>query len=104
MGITQQRVSQITSGIQATTEPKLLNHGGKREGQGSYTHVARGETKDYITARLKRDGQEDLAGQVEKGELSARQAGIKAGFVGGRVHDQGRPLARALRRKSRFPR
>lgn len=68
--------------MSAATTPKLLNHGGKREGQGDYNHVERGTTgKDYITARLKRDGQEDLAGQVEKGELSARQAGIKAGFV-----------------------
>ena len=63
VGITQQRVSQITSEIQADTTPKLLNHGGKREGQGAYKQVeGKGSNKaDYILARLKRDGRDDLA-------------------------------------------
>ena len=52
VGLSQQRVSQITSEIQAATTPKLLNHGGKREGQGDYNHVQRGTTgKEFITAR-----------------------------------------------------
>lgn len=68
VGITQQRVSQITSEIQATTTPKLLNHGGKREGQAYSGKVANyGNSKEFILARLKRDGRDDLAEQVGDG-------------------------------------
>ena len=38
-------------------------------------------TKPYIIARLKRDGHQELADQVQAGTLSARQAGLQAGFV-----------------------
>jgi hypothetical protein len=59
-------------------EPKLLNHGGKRDDQGSNNNLGRG--KDYTIARLQRDGQHELADQVKAGTKSARQAAIEAGF------------------------
>ncbi len=82
VGLSRSRTTEIVGEMSATTAPKLLNHGGKREGQAYNGKVANyGNSKEFITARLKRDGRDDLAGQVEKGELSARQAGIKAWFV-----------------------
>ena len=69
VGVTQGRISQVISGILAEESPKLLNHGGKREGQGAYKQVeGKGSNKaDYILARLKRDGRDDLAEQVGDG-------------------------------------
>ena len=81
VGVSQQRVSQLTSEIQAKSEPKLLKHGGKVTEQGSHTNVDRGVNRDYILARLKRDGFEELAQQVKAGAVSARKAGMQAGFV-----------------------
>ncbi len=65
--------------MKAKSEPKLLKHGGKVTDQGSYNDVGRGAP--YILARLKRDGFEDLAQQVKTGAVSARKAGMQAGFV-----------------------
>ena len=82
IGITGQRVGQIENEMKAKSEPKLLKHGGKVTEQGAYKHVDRGSNSaDYILARLKRDGFEELAQQVKAGAVSARKAGMQAGFV-----------------------
>ena len=75
VGVSQQRVSRVTSEIQAKSEPKLLKHGGNMAEQDSYNNLGRG--KPYILARLKRDGHQELAEQVKAGMLSARKAGIE---------------------------
>ena len=78
VGVSQQRVSRVTSEIQAKSEPKLLKHGGNMAEQPDHRHVDRGSNKaDYILARLKRDGHQELAEQVKAGMLSARKAGIE---------------------------
>ena len=63
-------------------EPKLLNRGANQHSARSRTNTlkSRGETKEYIVARLKRDGKDVLAEQVNAGTKSARQAAIEAGF------------------------
>jgi len=70
----------------ARAEP-LAKHGGDRKSevvqdQGSYrTLKARGETADYLAARIKRD-RPDIAARVEAGEYrSIRAAAIDAGIV-----------------------
>ncbi|TXG87843.1 MAG: hypothetical protein E6R10_07205 [Rhodocyclaceae bacterium] len=67
VGLSRSRTTEIVGEMSAATTPKLLNHGGKREGQASYKKVAYGETKDYTIARLRRDGRDDLAEQVGDG-------------------------------------
>ncbi len=68
VGVTQGRISQVISGILAEESPKLLNHGGKREGQAYDGKVANyGNSKEFILARLRRDGRDDLAEQVGDG-------------------------------------
>lgn len=83
VGLSRSRTTEIVGEMSATTAPKLLNHGGKREGQGAYKQVeGKGSNKaDYILARLRRDGRDDLAEQVGDGKISARKAGMMAGFV-----------------------
>lgn len=61
-------------------EPKLLNHAGKRDNQGSSDNLDVGRGKDYVVARLERDGKAELAEQVRSGVKSARKASIEAGF------------------------
>ena len=72
-------VQEVRAGlVPVYVEPKLLNHGGKRDEQGSNDNLGRG--KDYTIARLQRDGKHELADQVKAGAKSARQAAIEAGF------------------------
>ena len=72
-------VQEIRAGlVPVYVEPKLLNHGGKRDEQGSNNNLGRG--KEYTIARLIRDGNSELAEQVKEGTKSARQASIEAGF------------------------
>lgn len=62
VGVSRPRVSQLVNEMLAKSEPKLLNHGGNMAEQGDYRHVERGSNKsDYILARLKRDGHQELA-------------------------------------------
>lgn len=83
IGITRQRVSQIANEMQASSEHKLLNHGVNQHSGVAYRQVQdKGSNKaDYILARLERDGHSNLFLKAKNGELSARQAGILAGFV-----------------------
>lgn len=71
-------------GDRRSEDYQLQQQGGDRrckEDQGSNRTLKRGETADYIKARLRRDHPE-IAEQLEAGEFkSARQAGIAAGFV-----------------------
>ena len=72
VGLSRSRTTEIVGEMSATTAPKLLNHGGKREGRGDYNHVERGTTgKGYITARLKRDGRDAPAYPASAGPESA---------------------------------
>ncbi len=49
-------------------EPKLLNYGANQHSGDDYNHVQIGSTgKDYIIARLQRDGKQELADQVNAG-------------------------------------
>ena len=61
--------------------------GEKNEGDNvTFDRAGRGNSKTYLVARLKRDAGTDpkaqgLLRRVEKGELSARQAGLAMGYV-----------------------
>lgn len=65
---------------------KLAGHGGDRKsekvkGQVRNTKLKPGtDTRDYILARLDRDGHDKLAAKVRSGEMSANAAAIEAGF------------------------
>ncbi len=69
---------QLGAKLAEKSEPKLLKHGGKRDGQGSNDNLGRG--KDYTIARLERDGHSDLLFKVKSGSISAAKAAIEAGF------------------------
>jgi hypothetical protein len=43
--------------------------------------MSRGNTRAYILARLERDGHTKLVAKVQTGEISARAAGIKVGYI-----------------------
>lgn len=76
-------VQEVRAGlVPVYVEPKLLNVGENQHSACSDTNTlrSRGETKDYIVARLRRDGKDELADQVKAGTKSARQAAIEAGF------------------------
>lgn len=61
--------------------PKLRDKSGRPPADnGSNTTISRDRGQTYIVRRLKRD-RPDLAVRVIDGELSARAAGIEAGFV-----------------------
>lgn len=76
---------QPTEAVAVEQIPALKAHGRPKkgeEGKGSdLTLKTRGESADYIRARLRRDHPE-IAEQLEQGEhRSARAAGIAAGFI-----------------------
>ncbi len=81
-GSSRRYVREIGAKLADKSLPKLLNVGENQHSARSNTNTlkSRGETKDYIVARLKRDGKEFLAEQVIAGTKSARQAAIEAGF------------------------
>ncbi len=83
VGVSRPRVTQLVNEMLAKSEPKLLKHGGKVTEQAYNCKVEKehGNSSDYILARLKRDGFEELAQQVKAGTVSARKAGMQAGFV-----------------------
>jgi hypothetical protein len=65
----------------------LGQHGGDRKSEQAKDQVgntklisAGGTTRDYILARLDRDGHDELATKVRAGKLSANAAAIEAGF------------------------
>jgi hypothetical protein len=61
---------------------RLLKHGGDRRSdkfQGNAVPLNRGNTANYLLARLERD-RPDLAAKVRAKELSAYAAAIEAGF------------------------
>lgn len=80
----------------AAADAVLGKRGGTRaKGQANDRKLARhGNDPNYIKARLTRDGHADLRAKVDAGELSARAAGIKAGFV--KPPDPIRVMRRAL--------
>jgi len=80
-GLTQPRVCQIINELLTKKTPKLNNHGGLRDGQGSSDNLAKGRGKPYTIARLKRDGHVELANDVESGKMSARQAALQVGYI-----------------------
>ena len=60
-----------------------------------------GNQREYILARLERDGQTDLLARIERGDLSAHRAAIEAGYVKPTMTVPADPvaMARALRRR-----
>lgn len=78
-----------TEAMPLRTVLELAQHGGDRrsdkakaENQPAHSRLKYGTTnRDYILARLKRDGHADLHRAVVDGELSARAAAIEAGFL-----------------------
>ena len=56
-----------------------LGHRGFQRGD-NVTSLNRGSSETYAVRRLRRDGHADLADKVERGELSANRAAVKAGF------------------------
>ena len=94
VGLSQQRVQQITSEIQANEPPKLLKHGGKREKQVANSPVAKtfqaskksSTSPERIKARLTRDAEanpkaKEVLEELELGSTTARQAALKMGWV-----------------------
>jgi hypothetical protein len=65
----------------------LANHGGDRRSKKAMVQrdivtlkTKRGNSREYVLARLWRDGRPDLMTKVESGEISANAAAIEAGF------------------------
>lgn len=65
----------------AKVEQQLAKHGGDRKSEQVKDQVGNtkliGNTHNYITARLKRDGHEELLAKVERKEISAHAAAIE---------------------------
>jgi len=68
----------------------LANHGGDRKSEKAKAKADQpserslkkyGETREYLTARLIRDGHHDIAARVDAGEISARAGAIRAGII-----------------------
>ena len=80
--MTRQHVGQIANELQAIKTPKLLNHGANQYSACDNDNrlSERGTSRDYVIARLDRDGKTELAEQVRSGSKSARKAAIEAGF------------------------
>jgi hypothetical protein len=74
-------VQEVRAGlVPVMVEPKLLNRGANQHSGVDRSQKLDGNNKDYVVARLQRDGQQELADQVKAGMKSARQAAIEAGF------------------------
>lgn len=76
-------VQEVRAGlVPVYVEPKLLKNGEKKADScyNGNTLSERGNSRDYVIARLDRDGKTELAEQVRSGAKSARQASIEAGF------------------------
>jgi len=80
--VTDRYARRIVAGTKAelSAEPKLLNRGANQHSGVDRSQKLDGNNKDYVVARLQRDGQQELADQVKAGMKSARQAAIEAGF------------------------
>jgi hypothetical protein len=104
LGISQPRVFQIINELLVEKPRKLNDHGGLRVGQADNDKLAHGTGKDYIIARLEKEGQAELAEKVKAGELSARKAGIEAGFIkkAGKIQCAATPDAVSRACKKRF--
>jgi hypothetical protein len=80
----QQADRQIEESAQ---EARLGRHGGDRRSQqaradqGSGPALKRGESREYLIARLRKEGHDGLADQGVAKQMSARAAGIAAGIV-----------------------
>lgn len=93
VGVTGQRVGQLLkndeSELKANEPPKLLNNGVKREircNDGNISPKMRGNSPEYIKARLTRDADVDpkakeVLEELESGSTTARQAALKMGWV-----------------------
>lgn len=74
------KTARLGSVIEQARAQPLPNHGGARKQGDNVTLAERGNSVEYISRRLARD-QPELLEAVGRGELSPRQAGIKAGFI-----------------------
>jgi hypothetical protein len=62
--------------------PKLGPHGGRRvKGQRSAEVMPSGGRRDYILARLERDGRHDLAEAIREGRVSALTVAVELGWT-----------------------
>ena len=62
--------------------PKLGKHGGPRtKGQRSAEVMPSGGRRDYILARLERDGRHDLAEAIREGRVSALTIAVELGWT-----------------------
>jgi hypothetical protein len=64
-------------------QTRLGSHGGKRTpGQqgDNVTLRSRGNSRDYLIARLRRDGRDDLVEAIEARKISAFAAAVVAGY------------------------
>ena len=91
-GVSRVRVTQIVNEMKTKDDANPLKDKDNFSGDGDFITIdskrrGHGSTgKAYILGRLKRDAVTDpkakeLLAQVEKGEISARKAGIEAGFI-----------------------
>jgi hypothetical protein len=83
---------------------RLEGHGGDRRSEGLQADIVSlkgGNQREYLLARLERDGQTDLLARIERGDLSAHRAAIEAGYVKPTMTVPADPvaMARALRRR-----
>ena len=74
------KTARLGSVIEQARAQPLPNHGGARKQVDNINLNQGGTSIEYISRRLARD-QPELLEAVERGELSPRQAGIKAGFI-----------------------
>jgi hypothetical protein len=63
-------------------QPKLGKHGGPRtKGQRSAVVMPSGGRRDYILARLERDGRHDLVEAIREGHVSALTVAVELGWT-----------------------
>jgi hypothetical protein len=63
-------------------QPRLGKHGGPRtKGQRSAKIMPSGGRRDYILARLERDGRHDLASAIREGRVSALTIAVELGWT-----------------------
>jgi hypothetical protein len=80
-------------------QPRLGKHGGPRtKGQRSAETMPTGVRRDYILARLERDGRHDLAGAIREGRVSAYSIAVELGWTK-RAEPIGRSVNAAKRRQ-----
>lgn len=78
----RERMATLRRDVERELRPDLNPLGANQAGCNNMTPSPenRGTSRDYTLARLERDGETELLLAVERGEISANQAAIEAGY------------------------